>query len=210
MQSRISLNWPLFIGSILGIAGFSIIIFFLGLPGQGSRAQQDLVASASVESTQSSISQPVSARLPIRLKIPSIYVSAAIEQVGLTLDGAMDVPKGVDNVGWYNQGPRPGETGSAVIDGHYGWWKNNTSTIFNNLSKLHQGDKVYVEDDTGIITTFVVVGSRSYDPTADASDVFSSNDGNAHLNLITCEGIWNSSQKSYANRLIIFTDKETQ
>lgn len=207
MRQKI-LKWPLVIGSILGIAGLSIIIFFLGLPGQGSRAQQDLVASASVGSIQDSASQPVSTGLPVRLKIPSIYVNAAIEQVGLTPGGAMDVPKSAANVGWYNQGPRPGKTGSAVIDGHYGWWKNNTPTVFNNLNKLHPGDKIYIEDDTGVTTTFVVTGSRNYDPTADASDVFSSGDGNAHLNLITCEGVWDNNQKSYANRLIVFTDKE--
>jgi len=48
----------------------------------------------------------------------------------------MDVPKGLNNIGWFNLGPRPGENGNAVIDGHYGVWKNGKGAVFNNLHKL--------------------------------------------------------------------------
>lgn len=145
--------------------------------------------------------------LPTRLKIPSIDVDAFVEYVGLTTDGSMDVPKERANVAWYNLGPRPGENGSAVIAGHYGW-KDGKISAFDNLYKLRKGDKLYIEDDSGAVTTFVVREIRSYDPKADASDIFGSSDGKAHLNLITCEGVWNKIIKSYSERLVVFTDKE--
>ena len=145
--------------------------------------------------------------LPMRLKIPGISVDSAIEYVGLTSDGAMDAPKSPDEVAWYNLGPRPGENGSAVLAGHFGW-KNGKAAVFDDLDKLRQGDKLYVVDDTGEIISFVVRESRSYDPRADASDVFILNDGKAHLNLITCEGVWDKVLKSYSKRLVVFTDKE--
>lgn len=145
---------------------------------------------------------------PVRLKIPGINVDAALESVGLTLKGAVDVPKGLGNAAWFNLGPRPGEIGSAVITGHYGRWKNGAGSVFDDLNKLNQGDKLYVEDDKGVITSFVVRASRSYDPNADAPEVFDSNDGKPHLNLITCEGVWNINLKSYPKRLVVFTDKE--
>jgi hypothetical protein len=64
--------------------------------------------------------------LPVRLKIPSIGVDARIKPVGLTADGAMDVPAGPADVAWFDLGPRPGEIGSAVVAGHYwGWNKKN-------------------------------------------------------------------------------------
>jgi LPXTG-site transpeptidase (sortase) family protein len=148
----------------------------------------------------------VNLSLPVRLKIPSINVDAPILSVGLTRDGAMDVPKGPADVVWYKFGPRPGELGSAVIAGHSGW-KNNMPAVFDNLYKLKKGDKIYVESDTGVITIFVVRESRSYNPEADARDVFYSNDGASHLNLITCEGIWNEITKSRSERLVVFTDK---
>lgn len=145
---------------------------------------------------------------PVRLNIPSINVDAPIEYVGLTPDGAMDVPKERANVAWFELGSRPGENGSAVIAGHYGRWKDGVGSVFDDLNKLRKGDILYVEDDKGTIISFVVRESRSYDLNADASDVFYSNDGESHLNLITCEGVWDEVSKSYSERLVVFTDKE--
>jgi sortase A len=146
--------------------------------------------------------------LPVRLKIPTIEVDATVEQVGLTPKGEMDTPKDPAEVAWLNLGARPGENGSAVITGHYGTWKNGSGSVFDNLHKLKKGDNVYMEDEKGETISFIVRESRSYEPSADASDVFSSDDEGSHLNLITCEGTWNKDLKSYSERLVIFTDKE--
>lgn len=146
--------------------------------------------------------------LPVRLKIPGISVDAPIEYVGLTPDGAMGIPKGPSDVGWFELGPRPGEEGSAVMAGHYGTWKNGQGSVFDNLHKLRPGDKLYVEDEKGAIISFVVRESRRYDPKADAADVFTASDEKPHLNLITCEGTWNKASKSYPQRLVVFADKE--
>lgn len=145
--------------------------------------------------------------LPLRLKIPTINVDSSVEYVGLTSSGAMDVPKGPDNVAWFEPGIRPGEKGSAVIAGHFGW-KNGIPAVFDNLHKLQKGDKLYIEDDKGAAITFVVREIKMYDQNADSKDVFISNDGKSHLNLITCEGVWNKGSQSYSNRLVVFADKE--
>lgn len=147
-----------------------------------------------------------SSGLSMRLKIPSIKVDAYVQSVGLTPDGEMDVPKSPSDLAWFKFGPQPGEIGSAVISGHYGW-KNNIPAVFDNLYKLQTGDKIYVENDKGEIVIFMVRESRSYNESADASYVFSSNDGRAHLNLVTCEGVWNKDSKSYSKRLVVFTDR---
>ncbi len=153
--------------------------------------------------------EQMSVGFPVLLKIPKINVGANIVYVGLTSQGAMDVPKDPANAAWFSLGVRPGEIGSAVISGHFGW-KNNIPAIFDNLHALQSGDKIYVEDENGIITTFVVREIRTYGENEDASDVFGSSDGKAHLNLVTCEGTWNKIRKSYSNRLVVFTDKETE
>lgn len=161
-----------------------------------------------VESGNAKVGLPASpVGRPMRLKIPKINVDAVVEQVGVALDGTMDVPKGPSDVAWFKFGPRPGEQGSAVIAGHYGW-KNNTPAAFDAVSSMQKGDKIYVEDDTGETVAFVVRESRLYNPKADASNIFDSSDGKAHLNLITCEGVWDASSKSYSKRLVVFTDKE--
>lgn len=119
----------------------------------------------------------------------------------------MDTPKGPDNVAWYKFGQRPGFTGSAVIAGHSNWY-NGAPAVFDNLNKISLGDKLYVVDDKGQTTTFVVRQSRDYNQHNDASSVFGSNDGKAHLNLITCEGVWNKASQSFSQRLVVFADRQ--
>jgi len=145
--------------------------------------------------------------LPLRLKIPSLKIDAAVESVGLTPDQLMDVPKSLDNVGWFQLGRRPGETGSAVIAGHFGL-KENRALVFDNLHKVGVGDKIYIIDDQGITITFVVREIREFEATANTTEVFSSSDALAHLNLITCQGTWDKASKSYDKRLVVFADKE--
>lgn len=146
--------------------------------------------------------------LPVRLKIPKINVDAATEYVGLKASGEMDTPKGPLAVAWFQISSRPGEIGSAVIAGHYGIWKSGQETIFNNLNKLQSGDKINVLDDKGVSNSFNVRESRSFDPSVDASSVFVSRDAKSHLNLITCEGTWDTVSKSHSKWLVVFSDKQ--
>jgi LPXTG-site transpeptidase (sortase) family protein len=117
----------------------------------------------------------------------------------------MDVPAGSKNVAWFALGPHPGQVGSAVIGGHFGI-NNGVKFVFYDLDKLKVGDKVYIVDDESNTLAFIVRSIKSFDRNADAVTVFTSNDGLAHLNLITCEGIWNKVNGSYPQRLVVFTD----
>lgn len=145
----------------------------------------------------------VSVGLPISLKIPSINVDASIEQVGLTPSRAMETPINTADVGWYKLGPRPGEKGSAVIDGHFDK-EDGEASVFANLYKLKMGDKLYTKDDKGKTSTFIVREIHTYDSNY-SSDVFSRSDG-TYLNLITCDGVWDTVKKSYSKRLVVFAE----
>lgn len=144
----------------------------------------------------------------MRIQIPSIGVDAAVEHVGLTPDGAMDVPADPMNAAWYSPGVRPGDVGSAVIDGHVDWYDGEEG-VFENLKDLKPGDEIVVLDE-GEMVVFVVRKIRKYDPEADATDVFISTDGAAHLNLITCDGVWDEEEGQYTERLVVFTDKKME
>ena len=152
---------------------------------------------------QSQTVSKTSPGLPMRLTIPAINVNAIIQYVGVTSKGEMEVPSNATDVGWFKLGSRPGEIGSAVIAGHFDG-KNGEAAVFFNLYKLKVGDKLYVEDDKGISITFVVRESRTYN-LGYAEEVFSSND-KAHLNLVTCDGVWDGAKKSYSKRLVVFAD----
>ncbi len=144
--------------------------------------------------------------IPIRLVIPKIKVDALIETKGISALGAMEVPKGPTTTAWFDLGPRPGERGSAVIAGHFGW-KDGISAVFDGLHTLEKGDKIMIFDAKGAETFFLVREVRSYGENENASDVFGSADGGAHLNLVTCEGVWNKARKSYSDRVVVFADK---
>ncbi len=185
--------------NMLSKAAHSVVVTPIQVQGGGASSTESVNAS-----TKKEMGNP---DIPTRLIIPRIYVDADIGQVGLTSLGAMDIPKGPVETAWFNLGPRPGESGSSVISGHFGW-KNGIPAVFDNLSKLKIGDKIYTTDKKGSTVLFVVHEIRSYDQNADASEVFGSSDGKAHLNLVTCQGTWNKDQKSYSNRLVVFADKE--
>jgi sortase A len=213
MQLKISLPWSLLFVGILGVMFSSVIIIFLihlnpsvvtSVPN--SPMVPDSSAAKSLEANNTEIR--TGSNFSSRLKIPAIGVDAGLESVGLTTEGSVDVPKDPVNAAWFNLGPHPGEIGNAIIDGHFGW-KSGAPAVFDNLHKLRKGDKIFVEDGKGTTTTFVVREYRVYGSNDSVSYVFSSSDGKAHLNLITCEGTWDKIQKSYSNRLVVFADKET-
>jgi len=159
----------------------------------------------SIAITSNSPAMQEAAAEPKSLSIGSINVDAIIKPVGLTSSGDMDIDDNPGELAWYKLGPKPGEKGSAVIAGHYGW-KNNVPSIFNDLSDLIKGDEITVSTEDGKQKKFVVTKTEKYNPDQDATDVFRSSDGKAHLNLITCSGSWVTSEQTYTKRLVVFTD----
>lgn len=146
---------------------------------------------------------------PIRMKIPKINVDASVQYNGLKSDGTMEIPDNITDVGWFTGSPHPGENGASVMTGHVAQIRGGIMTkpgVFYNLNELRPGELIYVLNDKEETTTFVVRESRSYDPTADATDVFIAKDNGVHLNIITCEGTWNPGKLSYSQRLVIFAD----
>ncbi|MDO8611031.1 MAG: class F sortase [bacterium] len=184
---------------LLIIAYIVFSLFLLFYPTQGDNKK--LVFQSLVPQHQ--VIRKAVPVLPVRLIIPQINVNADINYVGVTPEGAMEVPSNAVDVGWFKLGPRPGEKGSAVIAGHFNG-KNGEAGVFNNLYILKGGDQIFIENNKGATITFIVRESRIYNQ-GYANDVFSASDS-AHLNLITCDGVWDGVKKSYSKRLVIFTD----
>jgi len=183
-----------------GIAGIAICPLFVLLPCFS------VFAMPVVDGGLVQRSSPATSGIPFRILIPKIHADAAIESVGVDPQGIVDVPKGPAHAAWFDLGPRPGEEGSSVIVGHYGW-KDGIAAVFDDLHRLTKGDMIYVIDEMGATTTFVVGGFKTFNEYEAADVVFSSSDGKSHLNLVTCEGIWNKAKKSYPNRLVVFADR---
>jgi len=142
---------------------------------------------------------------PVQLSIDRVAIDAMVHPVGMNANGDMDIDDNPLQLAWYKLGPKPGEEGSAVIAGHYGW-KNGIPSAFNDINKLVPGDEISSISEDGEVKTFIVSRTAIYAPDQDATNVFRSDDGKAHLNLITCQGSWNNTAQTYSERLVVFTD----
>lgn len=141
---------------------------------------------------------------PEKLVIPKIDVSTIVQNVGLNQNGEMDVPKALSEVGWYKDGPLPGEKGNAVIAGHevdqYG-----LGVVFKNLYLLAQGDSIFIQTKTGKELEFVVSDKKIYKyDEAPVKEIFGQTES-INLNLITCAGEFLKDKKTKNQRLVIYT-----
>lgn len=146
---------------------------------------------------------------PTRLIIPAIGLNASIEQLGMLSNGDMATPtqNPWEDVGWYKTGPRPGERGSAVIDGHLDR-PGGYPAVFWYLRDLHDGDAVLVLNAAGNTLHFRITRIELYTPqAAPLQDIFG-NSGGIYLNLITCAGDWIPSQHQTTLRLVVYTTLE--
>jgi LPXTG-site transpeptidase (sortase) family protein len=179
----------------------TFILLYVFMPARHNTPVTPVVAAPIVHDATPTVAVSV----PVELKISSIAVDALVNPVGLTSTGDMAIDENPEQLAWYQFGPKPGEEGSAVIAGHYGW-KNGVPSVFNDLNKLARGDQISTYGADGQVKTFVVSRSALYAPDQDATTVFKSDDGKVHLNLITCQGSWNNSARTYSERLVVFTD----
>lgn len=157
-----------------------------------------------VVSTTGVFSDSVAA--PDRLIIPAIGVDAHVKSVGVDANGDMATPGNAVDVAWYMKGPRPGQAGSAVIDGHLNT-KTVPQAVFYKLDELKAGDEVQVKTTEGQALVFKVTAVKKYAENASGQEVFVSNDGKTHLNLITCTGDWVPEKHIYTERLVVFTER---
>ncbi len=140
--------------------------------------------------------------VPAVLSIPSIGVKANVEPVGKKADGSMQTPSNFKDAAWYSPGPKPGEPGSAVFDGHV----NNALTlpgVFANLAQVKKGDYVSVADAAGKTLVYRVSDVQLVDPSADTAALFASS-GASQLVLITCDGEWVRDEHQFNKRLVVF------
>jgi sortase (surface protein transpeptidase) len=200
----------LIMAAIIVLSVFLTCAFFLLLQNKLPEVSSVISLPAATDQEQPGMSRSeniiaANPGLPIELRIPKIGVKAKIQHVGKTTDGKrMAVPKGYRDVGWYRLGARPGNAGNAVMAGHL----DNSlglAAVFVDLSLLAAGDEIEVTDDKGTILTFVVSSKEIYSvANAPIQKIFGST-AEAHLNLITCDGVWLKDQKMYDRRLVIYS-----
>ncbi len=148
----------------------------------------------------------VAADVPAHLIIPSINVNASVENVGILSNGDLGTPqqRPWEGVGWYNNGPRPGQAGSAVIDGHLDR-PGGFPAVFWDLGKVQVGGMVMIVDASGKTLKFRVTRTAAYPPQAAPLQEIFGDPGGTYLNLITCSGTWVAAEHQTTLRLVVYT-----
>ncbi len=149
-------------------------------------------------------------RTPWQLLIPSARIKAAIVAVGLTATGAFGAPDNPYVIGWWEDGPKPGERGNVLLDGHRDftdiddfrgtgvcWYLPDTGPgdymiIRDNEARVHH---LYTVTETASIEWNAPDGVEYLAPTPIAT-----------LTLVTCEGSFDLDAHNYSNRRIIVAE----
>jgi sortase (surface protein transpeptidase) len=139
--------------------------------------------------------------VPSRLRIPSIGVDAALTTLAREPDGTMQAPLDWNQPGWYAGGPRPGQTGPAIIAGHV----DSTAgpAVFYRLHQLRIGDPVLITTDGGSVLRFVVDDSHTFLKARFPTRLVYGPQPLPVLRLITCIGDFDASARSYLSNLVI-------
>ncbi|GCE17709.1 class F sortase [Dictyobacter kobayashii] len=144
---------------------------------------------------------------PAHIRIPAIGVDADIEPVGVLTTGNLDTPHNNpwDGAGWYDSGTRPGDQGSAVIDGHVDR-PGGGPAVFWNLRYMKPGDEVIITTSTGQQLHFHTIKREAIPPDPSYLQGIFGDSSGKFLNLITCAGVWVPSQGQTSLRMLVYTE----
>lgn len=187
------------------IAAFAFAGVLLGKSHKVSVIPSGVATTQNVSPTQAVLAAKQAPAVPVHITIPAINVDTAVGSVGMDSQGRMDVPKTSDDTAWYDLGFKPGEKGSAVIDGHLDK-VTGAPAVFWNLKNLQSGDKITITDAHNQSYTFVVTSVMQY-PWNDfpLQQVFNTTD-KPRLNLITCSGTWDEGTHNYSTRTVVYSE----
>ncbi|MFF0139406.1 class F sortase [Streptomyces sp. NPDC005227] len=140
---------------------------------------------------------------PVKITIPSIFIEAPVVDLGLDKKGQLGAPPLTKpkEVGWFRNGPSPGEAGTSLIVGH-----RDTVTgpaIFLNLNALHRGDTVKVTRADNVTAVFTVDEVGKYAKDKFPNDKVYGNTRRPELRLMTCGGRFDKKH-GYAANVVVF------
>ncbi|GAB2769645.1 class F sortase [Nocardioides salsibiostraticola] len=144
--------------------------------------------------------QPAEVGRPLHVSVPAIGVDHDLSPVGLNADGSMTVPD-FGRVAWYDEGPRPGASGGAVIVAHV--HGPDGPDVFWDLATLVPGDEITVEHSRGS-STFVVTASEDVAKEELPYDRIWPDTEERLLRLITCGGDRDPVVGGYPDNTIVY------
>ncbi len=156
-------------------------------------------------SSQALANYRVDPELPRYLRIPDIGVNARIKSSGVNKKGAVDAPKNVNDVSWFNESAKPGnEIGASLLLGHVSGW--SVPGVFKKIDTLHAGARIEIEKGSGEKLVYEVTrGEKIPVDQVDMSKILGTEVVGQHdLKLMTCSGKYNKETKQFEDRYVIY------
>jgi hypothetical protein len=158
-------------------------------------------ATPSLDLSASPTAAPSVVGVPTRVDIASIGVHASIVPLGLGPTGVIQVPDNFVQAGWYSGGPRPGDSGPAVLLGHVDSFRG--PAVFFELKDLLPGATITVTSSTGT-EAFTVDSVEKYPKTEFPTQQVYGPVTDRALRLVTCGGTFDEAHHSYLSNVIVF------
>lgn len=141
---------------------------------------------------------------PVQVAIPGLGVTSTVVDLGLNLDGTMEVPQDPAEVGWYVGSHSPGGNGAAVLAGHVTW--DRAPAVFFRLGDLRPGDQVEVTREDGRTAVFEVRRIARFPKNEFPTDAVYGQVDQPSLRLITCGGAYDEAANRYLDNIIVWAD----
>ncbi len=140
---------------------------------------------------------------PLTLKIPALGLNEPLALLGVNANGTVQVPTDIQQPGWYQYGPSPGQTGSAVILGHVD--SHRGPAVFFKLRTLVAGDVIDVTMSNGATAQFKVTSIAMYLKTQFPAQLVYAPHGDSTLQLVTCGGVFDSHTGHYLSNVVVYS-----
>lgn len=173
------------------------------LPQPEPIVEEPVTSTTTTSSTSTTTTTMAPLADPVGLRIERLGVDAPVDPYGIAPDGQMAIPNNVADVAWYEPGPGPGETGSAVMAAHVALGSQGRG-VFYDLKLLEPGDVVYVVRSDGSEQAFQVEESVTYLKSELPLESIFSREGPPVLTLITCGGDLNSSTRRFNSNVVVY------
>ncbi|WP_157534890.1 class F sortase [Nocardia inohanensis] len=192
----------------LGVLTAAVAIALSLVAGCGSSGGDSAAGtSAAVPSSGVKTAAAIGRSTPVSFTISSIQTSGSLIAVGLNADGTVQVPADYKQAAWYQQGPAPGEQGSAVILGHVDSYQGEG--VFFALKKVKPNDMIDVARADGKTAHFKVTDVRMYQKSQFPGQLVYGSRGGATLQVVTCGGDFDQAAKSYQSNVVVFSSLDS-
>ncbi|MGV9789812.1 class F sortase [Streptomyces sp. NPDC003435] len=148
---------------------------------------------------------PLPASAPVRVRIPAAGVDTSpVLQLGLAADGTVQVPSvaQADRIGWYREGVTPGQTGPAVLIGHFD--TVNGPAVLRNVARVRPGATITVDRADGSTAFFAVRTLQQVDKKNFPTQRVYGDTPRPELRVITCGGDLRAGHRP--DNIILYAD----